>query len=220
MKHGSNPDETTQASRRRQPPGRTGAHPEADASGSPADACGAPLRLALIGYRGAGKTTVARQLGLAIGLDWVDADVEIELRAGKSIAAIFADDGEAAFRDLESQVLTELLGPKNVVLAAGGGAVLREENRRVLAERARVVWLRAAVETILGRVAQDATTAGRRPNLTTAGGAAEVIELLREREPLYRQCAEIEIDTEGKTPPAIAVEIIDRLQLSPQKAPT
>lgn len=194
MKHGSNSDE-------------------------PADASGSSLRLALIGYRGAGKTTVARQLALALGWDWVDADVEIELRAGKSIAAIFADDGERAFRDLESQVLADLLGRERLVAAAGGGAVLREANRQALAARARVVWLRASVDTILERVAQDASTAGRRPNLTTSGGAAEVIELLSQREPLYRQCAEIEIDTEGKTPPAIAAEIVERLKLSPHKAP-
>ena len=178
------------------------------------------ISLALIGYRGAGKTTVARQLALALGWDWVDADVEIELRAGKSIAAIFTDDGEAAFRDLEAAVLADLLSRERVVVAAGGGAVLREANRQALAQRARVVWLRASVETILRRVAEDATTAGRRPNLTTAGGAAEVIDLLRRREPLYRECAELEIDTDGKTPLEIATEIIDRLQLSPHKAPS
>lgn len=177
------------------------------------------LLLALIGYRGSGKTTVARQLALALGWDWVDADVEIELRAGKSIAAIFADDGEAVFRDLEAAVLAELLCRERVVVAAGGGAVLREANRQALIERACVVWLRASVETILDRVAQDATTAGRRPNLTTAGGASEVIELLRHREPLYRQCANLEVDTENKSPVEIAGEIIDRLQLRPHKAP-
>lgn len=200
MKRKSNSDEPSQASR-------------------PSQASGSPLRLALIGYRGAGKSTVARQLALALGWDWVDADVEIELRAGKSIAAIFADDGEPAFRDLESQTLADLLARENVVVAAGGGAVLREANRQALAQRARVVWLRASVDSILQRVSQDATTAGRRPNLTTGGGAAEVIELLSQREPLYRQCAEIEIDTEGKTPPAIAAEIVDRLKLSPHRTP-
>ena len=187
--------------------------------GSPLGAPRSALLLALIGYRGSGKTTVARQLALALGWDWVDADVEIELRAGKSIAAIFADDGEAVFRDLEATLLAELLCRERVVVAAGGGAVLREANRRALVERACVIWLRASVETILDRVAQDATTAGRRPNLTTAGGATEVIELLREREPLYRQCANLEVDTESKAPVEIAGEIIDRLQLRPHKAP-
>ena len=107
--------------------------------------------LVLIGYRGTGKTTVAQQLALALGWEWVDADVEVELRAGKSIAAIFADDGEQVFRDWEAQTLADSLRRERVVLAAGGGVVLREANRRLLAERARVVWLRASVETILAR---------------------------------------------------------------------
>jgi shikimate kinase len=177
------------------------------------------LPLVLIGYRGTGKTTVAQQLALALGREWVDADVEVELRAGKSIAAIFADDGEPVFRDLEAQTLAELLRRERIVAAAGGGVVLRESNRRLLAERARVVWLQASVETILNRVAADSSTADRRPNLTTAGGPAEVVKLLDEREPLYRQCAETAIDTENKSPGEIAAEIINRLNLSPQAEP-
>ena len=175
--------------------------------------------LVLIGYRGTGKTTVARQLALALGWEWLDADVEVELRAGKSIAAIFADEGEQAFRDLETQTLADLLTRKQVVLAAGGGAVLREANRQLLAERARVVWLQASVETILARVAADSATAARRPNLTTAGGRAEVVELLAEREPLYRQCAELAIDAEQKSPAEIAAEIVERLNLLPPSGP-
>jgi shikimate kinase len=175
--------------------------------------------LVLIGYRGTGKTTVAQQLALALGWEWVDADVEVELRAGKSIAAIFADDGEQVFRDWEAQTLADSLRRERVVLAAGGGVVLREANRRLLAERARVVWLRASVETILARVAADSSTAGRRPNLTTAGGPAEVVQLLAQREPLYRKCAELEIDAECKSPGEIAAEIVRSLNLSPRSEP-
>jgi shikimate kinase len=175
--------------------------------------------LVLIGYRGTGKTTVAQQLALALDWEWVDADVEVELRAGKSIAAIFADNGEQVFRDLEAQTLADSLRRERVVLAAGGGIVLREANRRLLAERARVVWLRASVETILARVAADSSTAGRRPNLTTAGGPAEVVQLLAQREPLYRQCAEAVIDTENKSPGEIAAEIVRSLNLSPRSEP-
>ncbi|HEV7226467.1 MAG TPA: shikimate kinase, partial [Pirellulales bacterium] len=139
--------------------------------------------------------------------------------AGKSIAAIFADEGEQAFRDLETQTLADLLTRKQVVLAAGGGAVLREANRQLLAERARVVWLQASVETILARVAADSATAARRPNLTTGGGRAEVVQLLAEREPLYRQCAELAIDAEQKSPAEIAAEIVERLNLLPPSGP-
>lgn len=171
------------------------------------------MNLVLIGYRGTGKSTVARQLALALAWDWVDADVEIELRAGKSIAAIFADEGEARFRDLESEVLAELVGRDRMVIAAGGGAVLREANRRLLEHCRHVVWLQASPSTILTRIAACSTTAARRPNLTTSGGEAEVVRLLAERTPLYRECADVEIDTEDKSPAGIAGEIIWQLHL-------
>lgn len=175
--------------------------------------------LVLIGYRGAGKTTVARRLGLALGWDWVDADVEVELEAGKSIAAIFADDGEAAFRALESQVIARLVRRERLVIAAGGGVVLREVNRQVLKQFARVVWLQATAETILERISADLTTAARRPNLTARGGAEEIVQLLRERQPLYEQCADLAIDAERRSPEEIAKEIIQRLHLEPRAEP-
>lgn len=169
------------------------------------------MNIALIGYRGTGKSTVARHLALRVGREWIDADVEVEWRAGKSIAAIFADDGEAAFRDLEASVLADLLDRDELVLAAGGGAVLREPTRRRLKARARVVWLRAEPATILDRTAADSTTAARRPGLTTLGGEREVIALLAERTPLYSQCADFDIHTDHQSPAEIAAEIHERL---------
>ena len=165
-------------------------------------------RIALIGYRGTGKTTVARQLAALLGWDWVDADVEVELRAGKSIAAIFADGGEAAFRDLEAAVVAELCGRTRVVLALGGGAVLREESRSAVAGCDAVVWLRAPVEEIERRLGGDPTTAGRRPNLTNSGGRQEIERLLAVRTPIYAACATVVVDTEGKSPAEIAAEIV------------
>ena len=177
-----------------------------------------PYNLVLIGYRGTGKSTVARLLALKLGWDWVDVDVEIELRAGKSIAAIFVEDGEPMFRMVESQVLADLVRRDKTVLAAGGGAVIKEVNRVTLRTAGRVIWLKAAVATILARVGADQTTARRRPNLTTAGGEAEVVQLLSQREPFYRQCADLEIDTEGKTAAMVAAEILDRLDWGPLHA--
>ena len=171
------------------------------------------MNIVLIGYRGTGKSTVARQLALALGWDWVDADVEIELRAGKSIAAIFADDGENRFRDLESEVLADLATKTNTIIAAGGGVVLRETNRQQLRQCGHVIWLKALPTTILNRVAACSTSASRRPNLTTLGGETEVVRLLAERTPIYQQCANLEIDTEEKSPEEIAGEIIARLHL-------
>jgi len=168
--------------------------------------------IALIGYRGSGKTAVAQLVALRLGWDWVDADVEIELRAGKSIAAIFADEGEETFRDLETTVLEELLQRDKAVLALGGGVVLRVENRRRLknavdARGGRIVWLKASYGTLWARIQADKTTAVRRPNLTGFAGVEEVQRLLGEREPLYDECADISISTEGKIADQVAEEI-------------
>ena len=164
--------------------------------------------IALIGYRGTGKSTVAQALARRLGWDWVDADVEIELRAGKSVAAIFADDGEPAFRDHEAAVVEHLVRRERTVLALGGGAILRESNRRALKNCSATIWLRASVEVIFHRLQTDPTSAGRRPNLTNAGGRHEIERLLTERRPIYAACATLEVDTEGKTPAEIADEIV------------
>jgi shikimate kinase len=164
-------------------------------------------RIFLIGYRGSGKTTVARQLALRLAFDWVDADVEIELRAGKSIASIFADDGEGAFRDLEQQVVAELCRRERTVVALGGGAILREENRQAISSSGTVVWLKAGVDTLSARILGDPTTAGRRPNLTNAGGRSEIEAILAARSPIYSACADLEVDTEDKD----VAEVVDAI---------
>jgi len=172
------------------------------------------MNIVLIGYRGAGKSSVACELALRLGWDWVDADDEVERRAGRSIATIFGESGETAFRELESAVLVELVRRRKIVLAAGGGAVLRADNRELLVSAGKVVWLKADAATISRRVAADETTAARRPNLTVQGGEREIVETLAQRLPLYRQCANLEVDTENKTPAEIADEILDRLDRS------
>ena len=173
------------------------------------------MNLVLIGYRATGKTTLARLMAQRLGWEWIDADVEIERRAGKSIAKIFAEDGEPAFRDLEAEVIADLCRRDQLVLAAGGGAPMREESRRAMRESGKVVWLVARPETILARMSGDATTAGRRPNLTDRGPLEEIIQLLGQREPIYRESAHIEVDTEATTPERLTSEILDRLHLTP-----
>jgi shikimate kinase len=166
------------------------------------------MNLYLIGYRGSGKTTVARLVAEQAGLPWIDADDELERRAGKTIREIFAESGEAAFRDLETTVVQSLAkGPAQVV-ALGGGAILREQNRQAIGHSGKVVWLRASPETLRGRIEADATTSQRRPNLTSGGGLAEIEELLAVRTPLYAACADYVVDVDQKTPAEVA-EVIE-----------
>lgn len=175
------------------------------------------MNLSLIGYRATGKTTLARLLSARLGWEWIDSDVEIERRAGKIIARIFAEDGEPAFRELEAQVIADLCRRTRLVLAAGGGAPLREDSRQAMRAAGKVVWLQARPETIYARMTGDATTAQRRPNLTDKGGLEEIVHLLAKREPIYRLAADLEVNTESKTPDQLVDEILARLSLHPEE---
>jgi shikimate kinase len=174
------------------------------------------LNLFLIGYRGSGKTTVAAALAGRLGWPWLDADHELERRASRSIREIFEQEGEQGFRDRESAILAELAQRDGCIFALGGGAVLREENRRVTAGRGRVVWLRATPEALFARINADPTTTARRPNLTAKGGLEEIRGLLQEREPLYAAWADLEVNAEGLTPDTIAEAICTQLRLEAQ----
>jgi shikimate kinase len=155
------------------------------------------MLVSLIGYRGTGKSSVAPRLAAKLGWYWIDADSELEHRAGCTIKQVFEAEGEAGFRQRERDVLQELLQRDKLILAAGGGAILNADTRRELREAGPVVWLTASVNTIAARILEDATTAKRRPQLTSGGGVREIEQLLAIREPLYRECASLEIDTEG-----------------------
>jgi shikimate kinase len=163
--------------------------------------------ISLIGYRGTGKSTVAKLLASKLGWTWVDSDEEIERRAGKSIKEIFQDGGEPAFRDWESTVIADVLQRDKLILSLGGGAGLRPQNRAAI-RRGQVIWLTADPRTIELRVSGDPSTSARRPNLTTAGGLAEIEHLLSLREPLYRECADGAVDTVGRTPDQVVDEIV------------
>lgn len=167
--------------------------------------------VALIGYRGVGKSAVAGELAERLGYAPVDSDDHIEEQAGQTIAEIFAERGESRFRDLEAAAVRSLAGRDGVVLSLGGGAVLRPENRQALAACRAVVWLTASVDVLWQRIGGDSATASRRPNLTNSGGRSEVERLLAERSPIYRQCATLVVDTENKSPAEVAAEIAERL---------
>jgi shikimate kinase len=161
----------------------------------------------LTGPRGSGKTTVARLLAARLGWAAVDADEALEARHGRSVRAVFAAEGEAVFREKEAAVLAELCRLRRHVVATGGGAVLRPDNRELLRRSGWVVWLTADVDTLWGRTQADGGTAERRPALTV-GGRAEVVEVLRQREPFYRGCADLTVQTAGRTPEEVAEEIL------------
>lgn len=166
-------------------------------------------RVTLIGYRGTGKSTVAERLARRLSCDWSDADVVLEEKLGCSIAALIRERGEPAFRDEESLVLQQLLAGCSGVLATGGGVVLRPANRAALRVRGRpVVWLTATADVVRGRLAGDPTTAGRRPGLTGADPLAEVATAIVEREPFYRECADLVVDAASLSPDAIADRIV------------
>lgn len=171
------------------------------------------MNVFLIGYRGSGKTTVAAALAEKLGWEWLDADAELERLAGKTIKQIFDEQGEAAFRETEAAIVADLVREDGRIIAWGGGVVLREENRRLLAGRGKTVWLQASPESLLRRIASDNTTAARRPNLTGQGGLAEIRTLLAERTPLYAACADLTIDAENTPPVEIARQIIAELGL-------
>lgn len=152
------------------------------------------MTIALIGYRGSGKSSVARRLAERLGWSWCDSDALLEERAGQSIRSIFQQCGEEYFRELEAQLLCELVERTATVLALGGGVVLRPDNRERL-RRVATVWLTAPAEVLWQRIQQDPSTLTRRPDLTQYGGLDEVRRLLAQRESLYRQCAHCIVDT-------------------------
>lgn len=172
-------------------------------------------RITLIGYRGTGKSTVAARLATLLGCGADDADEVLEQRIGCSIATLIRDRGEPAFRDEESLVLADLLSRCDGVLSTGGGVVLRPVNRELLRGRGRpIVWLTAPAAVVHGRIAADPATPQRRPSLAVAGGGppidlmTEVTAALAAREPLYRECADVVIDTSVEPPDAVARRIV------------
>lgn len=167
--------------------------------------------LTLIGYRGTGKSTVAPVLAARLGWDWIDADVELARRAGRSIREIFATDGEPVFRALERATLVDVLQRTRLVLAAGGGAILNPETRQDFRQAGPVVWLQAAAETLATRLNADPASASQRPSLTPVGGIEEIRQLLTQREPFYRETATLAISVEQHSPEEIAHEILSRL---------
>jgi shikimate kinase len=161
----------------------------------------------LIGFMGAGKSTVGRLLADDMGRSFVDLDASIAAAAGKSVARIFQEDGEEAFRAAEHDALMALAPLPSAVVACGGGVVLREDNRLLLRRAGTVVYLQVSAEEALARIGD---VSGR--PLLAGGGAALAPALLASREALYEACADVMVPTGGRAPSQVAADVADRLK--------
>ncbi|SDY05552.1 3-dehydroquinate synthase /shikimate kinase [Collimonas sp. OK242] len=169
----------------------------------------------LVGLMGAGKTTVGRALAKKLNKLFIDSDHEIEARTGVSIPLIFEIEGEESFRQRETEVIRDLSGRRGIVLATGGGAVMRPENREYLKSRGTVIYLRASIHNILQRTSRDKN----RPLLQTADPRRRLEELSRQREPYYREVADIVIDTGRPNVQFLVHSILSQLELLPNQLP-
>jgi shikimate kinase len=168
------------------------------------------LILFLVGMPGSGKSTVGRQLSRRLGLPFFDSDHVIEQRLGCSIREYFDREGEAAFREVEEQVLTELARGLSAVVATGGGAVLRESNRRTMREGGKVIYLRSSPEELFRRLRQDT----QRPLLQVADPMTRLRTMYAERNPLYAEAAHFHIDTGRPSVPTLVNMIVMQLELA------
>ncbi|MCB1698053.1 MAG: shikimate kinase AroK [Pseudomonadales bacterium] len=165
-------------------------------------------RIFLVGPMGAGKSTIGKYLAQHLKLRFADTDTEIEARTGADIPWIFDVEGEVGFRDREQQVVEEMTLWEDIVLATGGGVVMRPENRQALAARGFVVYLHATVDEQVRRTRRDQ----RRP-LLQKGNPEEVLRsLMAIRDPLYRDIADHVIETDGCSPRTVAQRLVRDLQ--------
>ena len=163
----------------------------------------------LVGPMGTGKTTIGKYLAKSMGLVFADLDIEVEARCGANIAWIFDIEGEAGFRNRESQLLDELSQRQDLVLATGGGAVLNPQNREWLKARGLVVYLDSDIEQLLDRTRRDR----KRPLLQVDNPRAVLEKLLEDRDPLYREVADIVVSsTRSHRPQQAAEELAEQLK--------
>ncbi|VAW62629.1 Shikimate kinase I [hydrothermal vent metagenome] len=174
----------------------------------------------LIGPMGAGKTTMGRQIAKRLNMDFEDSDHAIEMHTGVDIPLIFEKEGEAGFRKRERVIIDELTKKKQLVLATGGGAVLEKENRQCLQNRGLVIYLHSDIKHLLNRVAHDKN----RPLLQTDNPAATLKKIMEIREPLYRETADIIINTGQQSIRAVINVMLDKIKafnkkhaINPQK---
>lgn len=179
------------------------------------DACESRRNIFLVGLMGAGKTSVGRLLAKDLRMTFIDCDHEIEKRTGVTVSVIFEIEGEEGFRRRESALLHELVRAENVVLATGGGAVLWQENREALARHGFVVYLRANVDELWQRTRHDRN----RPLLRTEDPRARLADLFAQRDPLYREVADITVDTGAQSLRQLVSQLEQRLRQTLPREP-
>lgn len=170
----------------------------------------------LVGPMGAGKSTIGRLLAKELRLAFRDSDKEIEQRTGASIPLIFDVEGEQGFREREHNAIVDLCRIPGIVLATGGGAVLRQDNRQALRDGGQVIYLCTSVEQQLDRTARDRN----RPLLQTPNPRQVLVDLMALRDPLYREIADIIVETDERPPRLVVGEILEQLRsLEPRESP-
>jgi shikimate kinase len=159
---------------------------------------------------GCGKSTVGRHLARQLGLRFLDSDTEIERRTQQSVREYFATHGEEAFRDIEQDVIEELTSHEGIVLATGGGAVLRPSNREALHARSHVFYLRTGPDELARRLRHDT----HRPLLQVEDPQARLRELYRQRDPLYRRTAHFVVESARPSVPSLIGMVLMQLELA------
>jgi len=162
----------------------------------------------LVGMMGAGKTTLGRALAQRVGLEFVDTDRVLVERTGVPVATIFEIEGEDGFRRRESGVIAELARHRGCVVATGGGAVLSEENRRVMRAAGTVIYLRARLESLWERTRHDTS----RPLLATPDPRATLAQILEMRDPLYREAAHLVVETGSQSAATLVNRVMAALR--------
>ncbi len=174
------------------------------------------MNIVLIGYRASGKTTVGKIIATRLGMEFVDTDMLVEQKLGKSIGEIVSSHGWPAFRAAEQKVIKELARRDNTVLATGGGVVEDECNRRSLLNCGWIVWLDCPERVIRKRLRGDERAGNVRPALLDGDPESEVREVLKRRIPLYRELSHVVVNTGSLSPPDVAEQIIKQVHWCPE----
>lgn len=176
------------------------------------------MHLYLIGYRGSGKSTVGRHLGRVLERPFIDTDDRIEAASGLSIRAIFEAEAETGFRDREEAAVAEVSASRTpAVVATGGGAILRSSSRQRISTTGHCIWLAGSAASLFQRIGADKSTDSRRPNLSSRGGYEEVVEVLAARVPLYRELAQLIVETDDKSADEVVDEVLVWLRTQPPR---